>query len=565
MSSGTPYSAAPHALQQNADGVGPLQPSYAPRSACHPCLPVASSLQVDTLERPRQETGEPFYFASLLAKRPAGSPPEGSTAGATPAGSFEYLLQIRPPTGQTASQQEAVATMLLEQQKALRAQLAAAAAAAGGQGGTAQLASFTPEQAAMLQQAALQLAPAMQQQVAAAYQKQLLAAQQAQQAAASSGQAQPATSPAGDLVAAGVKQEGPEVKAEVAQHQQQQGVEQPAAEGPGLATATAADGPTTVEIEVAAPMAEAAAADGQGEPVSLAPAKLASEAPAEPATAHVAPPAAEPANVPAAGESLPNGSAQQGPAEAPVAVPSPMEVDAGVAPAATPADTPEGQAAAPPAEAEQQAVAAQPAVEALHQRPAAQPAAEAAAVQPAAECANPVDSAAAGPSPMEASQQPTSQQQPTGSEELPAGRRGRSETPIGDDAFALAQFEAPAAAQAAKLRRQEAERAKAEAEAAERAAKLAARQSAANLAQMGMDAAGRAAAGQATSLTTEQLIREAQASREPVWAHESLLPLWLVELYEERVGACGRVQGRATALGGRHTGREEGARLISVM
>ena len=47
----------------------------------------------------------------------------------------------------------------------------------------------------------------------------------------------------------------------------------------------------------------------------------------------------------------------------------------------------------------------------------------------------------------------------------------------------------------------------------------------------------KAAGGLATSLTTEQLIREAQASREPVWAHESLLPLWLVGLYEERVGA----------------------------
>ena len=38
-------------------------------------------------------------------------------------------------------------------------------------------------------------------------------------------------------------------------------------------------------------------------------------------------------------------------------------------------------------------------------------------------------------------------------------------------------------------------------------------------------------------------MREAQASREPVWAHESLLPLWLVKTYEERVSESARVAG----------------------
>lgn len=29
-----------------------------------------------------------------------------------------------------------------------------------------------------------------------------------------------------------------------------------------------------------------------------------------------------------------------------------------------------------------------------------------------------------------------------------------------------------------------------------------------------------------------------QASRDPIWVHESLLPLWLIKAYEERVSAC---------------------------
>jgi hypothetical protein len=35
--------------------------------------------------------------------------------------------------------------------------------------------------------------------------------------------------------------------------------------------------------------------------------------------------------------------------------------------------------------------------------------------------------------------------------------------------------------------------------------------------------------------TLEALLREAHEARGPVWAHESLLPLWLIKAYEERV------------------------------
>lgn len=132
-----------------------------------------------------------------------------------------------------------------------------------------------------------------------------------------------------------------------------------------------------------------------------------------------------------------------------------------------------------------------------------------------------------------------------------------------------------------------AERARAEAEEAERLAKMRERHSASNLAKLGSDAARVAAAAGAApaalaavapGMTLEQVIREAQvgvragwvlgsswvealcseacrglcsckihsshpiqsfaalqASRDPIWVHESLLPLWLIKAYEERV------------------------------
>jgi hypothetical protein len=88
-------------------------------------------------------------------------------------------------------------------------------------------------------------------------------------------------------------------------------------------------------------------------------------------------------------------------------------------------------------------------------------------------------------------------------------------------------------------------------EESDRLLRLQERGSAANLPLFAPDVATRAAvaAGLAQPFaaasqegrvkTTGELVREALAAREPVWAHEGLLPLWLVKGYEERVSAAG--------------------------
>ena len=122
----------------------------------------------------------------------------------------------------------------------------------------------------------------------------------------------------------------------------------------------------------------------------------------------------------------------------------------------------------------------------------------------------------------------------------------------------------PPAPSPAAERAKAAEKAAEEREKAAAAAELKARGSAANLAKLSSDAAAKAAAAAAAAAapaaalvpaapprrTMAQLVREAAGSREPLWAHESLLPLWLVKGYEERVrGLAGRFGVLACLLG----------------
>lgn len=92
-------------------------------------------LRWDSVEKPRQEQGEPLFYASLAAKRPAAAMPGADAASAAVPGGAgnEYLMHIRPPPTPTAAQQQSLALMLAEQQKALRHQMQLQAAAAPDQ------------------------------------------------------------------------------------------------------------------------------------------------------------------------------------------------------------------------------------------------------------------------------------------------------------------------------------------------------------------------------------------------------------------------------------------------
>lgn len=270
-------------------------------------------LRLEGGERPKQEQGEPLYYASLQGKRPAAAAVAvedgagvAATAQPSPAGGFEYLLHIRPPPTPTAAQQMALATMVAEQQKALRQQERQQQAAAA--------------QAAAQPDAAEQPA----------------AGQEAGQPGGAEGAAAAASAPASE----DVKPEPPAEQQAVPEAepmqtdapQEQQPAQEVKEEQPPAAEPAAAvpNGlpeapqlpPAAVAAE-AAPAAEAAAPAPQPAPAALEPAAAAApeldmaEPAAEPAAAAPAPEAAAPAE-----------------AEAPAA----MDVDAAQAPLATAAE-----------------------------------------------------------------------------------------------------------------------------------------------------------------------------------------------------------------------------------